>query len=851
MLRTSFKTMLAHRRRLAATAVAVILGVSLIAGTLVLTDTINQTFTGLYTTVYQGTDAVVRAKAAFTGIQNSGAQRPPVDASLVATLRTVQGVAADDGVVRGYARLVGSNGQALGNPNTTGTIGRSWPTTGQLNPWVLAAGRPPRADNEIVIDQKSASDGHLAVGDTATVLVEGPPRKMLITGIARFGNASSPGGASVILFTVPAAQKLVGQPGKFGEIDIAARPGVSQTQLVRNLQAVLPAGLEAVTGQQAANEDRSNTLNAVGQFNTLLMVFAVAALLVGAFMIFNTFSITVAQRTRENGLLRALGATRRQVLSSVLLEAVTVGLLASAVGLGLGVAVAAGLKALLAAAGIDIPAGGIVFTARTVIIALLVGTGVTVVAALSPARKAGKVPPIAAMQDAVVTSTGYGSKQRVFVGLGVLALGAAALFTGLLAGVSRPLVLVGAGAVLVFFGVAILGRTVSLPISRVLGAPLPSLRGVAGTIARQNATRNPKRTAAAASALMICVGLVTFINIFASSVKAAANTVYSQSFTGDFLINSGAGGTGGVDPAMAQRVSQLPQVALASGLRVGMAKIEGGGQQVVAVDPKTALSSGMFNVQPLQRNENDLGRDAIAVYKTVATDHHLKIGDHIPVLFAATGTKSMRVALIYGSGEPAGNYLLGISAYQANFTNQYDLLVFVKKAPGVSTAAALAAIQTVTKDYPGTTVQNEAQYEAQSTQFINQLVNLVYALLLLAVITALLGIGNTLALSIYERIREIGLLRAVGMTRSQLRSTIRLESLVIALQGTALGLLIGVLFGWAIVHAINIFGTGVISIPYRILVIVVILAAIGGVVTAVRPARRAAKLNILRAIVTE
>ena len=629
MLRTSVRNMLAHRRRLAATAVAVILGVALVAGTLVLTDTISQTFSGLYTTVYQGTDAVVRAQAAFTGIQGSGAQRPPVNASLVATLRTVPGVAADDGVVRGYARLVGSNGQALGNPTTTGTIGRSWPTVGQLNPWVLAAGRPPRAGNEIVIDQKSASDGHLAVGGTATVLVQGPPRKMLITGIARFGNASSPGGTSVILFTVPAAQQLVGQPGKFDSILFAAQPGVSQTRLARNLQAALPAGLEAVTGQQAASEARSNVMNQLGGFNTLLMVLAVAALMVGAFQIFNTFSITVAQRTRENGLLRALGATRRQILSSVLLEAVAVGLLASAVGLGLGVAVAAGLKALLAATGLDIPAGGIVFAPRTVIIALLAGTAVTVAAALSPARKAAKVPPVAAMQDAVATSTGYGSKQRVFVGTGVLALGAAVLFTGLLAHPSSPVLFAGAGAVLVFFAVAILGRTVSLPISRVLGAPLPSLRGVPGTIARQNAMRNPKRTAAAASALMICVGLVSFITMFTSSVTEAANTVYSRAFTGDFIINSGAGGTGGVDPGLARRVSQLPQVALASGARVGMAKIEGGAQQVVAVDPKTAF--GIFDVQPLQGNQNDLGRDAIAVYKTEATDHHLKIGDHIPV----------------------------------------------------------------------------------------------------------------------------------------------------------------------------------------------------------------------------
>ena len=850
MLRTSFKSMLAHRRRLVATAVAVILGVALIAGTLVLTDTISQTFGGLYTTVYQGTDAVVRAKAAFTGIQGSGAQRPPVDAGLVASLRTVKGVAADAGDISGYTRLIGKNGQALGKPaNGPPTLGGNWSQVAALNPFHLVAGHAPQAAGQVAIDAKSARDGHLAVGDTTTVLANGPPQRVQVVGIVGFGTADSPGGASVVLFTTPAAQRLVTAPGKVNTIAFVAQPGVSQTQLARNLQAALPAGLEAVSGQQAASEARSDIVNALGQFNTLLLVFAIAALLVGAFQIFNTFSITVAQRTRENGLLRALGATRRQILSSVLLEAVTVGLLASAVGLGLGVAVAAGLKALLAGLGIDIPAGGIVFAARTVLIALLVGTGVTVAAAVSPARKAAKVPPIAAMQDAVVTSTGYGSRQRVYVGAAVLALGAAAMFTGLLAHLSSPVLFVGLGAVLVFFGVAILGRTVSLPISRVLGAPLPRLRGVPGTIARQNATRNPKRTAAAASALMICVGLVSFITIFASSATAAVNTIYARSFTGDFIINSGAGGTGGVDPALARRVSQLPQVALASGLRVGMAKIEGGVQQVVAVDPKTAF--GIFDVQPLQGNQNDLGRDAIAVYKTVATDHHLKIGDHIPVLFADTGTRSMRVALIYGSNQPAGNYFLGISAYQANFTSQYDQLVFIKKAPGVSAAAALAAIKTVTKDYPGTTVQNEAQFKAQTTQPINQLLNLIYVLLLLAVIIALLGIGNTLALSIYERIREIGLLRAVGMTRRQLRSVIRLESVVIALQGTALGLLIGVLFGWAIVHAINLFGTGVVSIPYRTLAAVVILAAIGGVITAISPARRAAKLNILRAIVTE
>ncbi|MFI5041664.1 MAG: ABC transporter permease [Acidimicrobiales bacterium] len=850
MFRTSLKSLLAHRYRLFATAMAVTLGVSFMAGTLVLTDTVSRTFNGLFATVYRGTDAVVRAQAAFNGTGNMGEQRGRVDASLVDSLRTVDGVAVAEGGVFGYARLVGKDGGALGNTALgVPTLGGNWTDNEKLNSFTLVAGRPPRADNEMVIDKKSAQDGHLAVGDTTTVLVQGPPQRMLITGIVRFGSADSPGGATVALFTLPAAQKFVAEPGKFDSISFVAKPGVSQQALVRNLQAALPAGTEAVTGKQVTHEAQSQVAKGFSFFNTFMLVFAIVALLVGAFMIFNTFSITVAQRTRENGLLRALGASRRQVLSSVLLEAVAVGVVASLLGLVLGVAVAAGLKALLVVVGFPIPAGGIVFAARTVIVALVAGIGVTVVAALSPARKAAKVPPIAAMQDAVTTSTGYGSKQRIFVGSGVLGLGVAALFVGLLAHLKSPVLVVGLGAMLVFFGVAILGRTVSLPMSRAIGAPLPRLRGIAGILARQNAMRNPKRTAATASALMICVGLVGFITIFASSAKASINAVVDRAFTGDFVINSGGGLTGGVEPALAQRLNQLPEVASASGLRLGMVQVNGKVDGVVAVDPKTAF--GILDVKPLQGSTADLGRDALAVYKNVATDKHLKIGDRVSVVFKDTGTQSMRVALIYGSNQPAGNYLLGISAYEANFTTQYDAFVFVKKAPGATPAAALAAVKGVAKDYPGAKVLDQTQFKAETAKPINQLLGLVYALLFLAVIIALLGIGNTLALSIFERTRELGLLRAVGMTRRQLRSTIRWESVIIALQGTFLGLLIGVFFGWALVSATSNQSTNVLSIPYTTLAVIVVLAAIAGVVAAILPARRASKLDVLRAVVTE
>ncbi|HET7245182.1 MAG TPA: FtsX-like permease family protein, partial [Streptosporangiaceae bacterium] len=577
----------------------------------------------------------------------------------------------------------------------------------------------------------------------------------------------------------------------------------------------------------------------------------VIALLVGAFMIFNTFSITVAQRTRENGLLRALGASKRQVLRSVLAEAVAVGIIASAIGLAAGIAVAWGLGALLSALGFGMPAGGLVFSLRTVIVAGLTGLLVAVAAALSPARKAAKVPPVAAMDEVPAGSTGYGSKQRIMVGTGVLALGIAALFTGLFAGIGSQVLIVGAGALLVFFGVSILGRTVSLPLSRAVGAPLPRLRGIPGKLARENAMRNPKRTAASASALMIGVGLVGFITILASSTTASINSAVDRSFAGDIVIDSGAGLSGGIDPALAQRLNKLPQVAAAAGARSGLAKIFGKVEQLAAVNP--GPGSRIFHVSPVAGSIAGLGQDGIAVYKDVATAHHLKLGSPVPILFRDTGWRTFRIALIYGDSmaAPAARYFMGTPAFDANFAMRYDSKVVVQKAPGVSAAAALAAVRAVATRYSGTSVMDQAAFKAELVKPYQQMLYLVYALLALAIVIALLGIGNTLALSIFERTRELGVMRAVGMTRAQLRAMIRWESVIIALQGTVLGLLIGVFFGWALVLAMKDQGISVFSIPVTSLVIMVVLAALAGLVAAILPSRRAAKLNILRAIVSE
>jgi putative ABC transport system permease protein len=850
MFSTALRNLWAHKMRLMLTALSITLGVAFVAGTLVLTATIRKTFDNLFADVYRGTDAVVRAKAAFEGPQGSGAQRGRVDAALVPKLQSVDGVRAAEGAIFGYARLISKDGKALGNPATGApAIGSNWSENSTLNQFRLVSGSPPAADNEVVIDRKSARDGHFAVGDTATVLVQGGPQRVRIAGIARFGTADSPGGATVVAFRTPVAQRLVAEPGKYDAIDLVAASGVSQTELVKRLSALLPSGTEALTGKAITAETQSQIRKSLSFFNTFLLIFAVIAVLVGGFMMFNTFAITVAQRTRENGLLRALGASRRQLLGSVLVEAVAVGLIASVIGIFAGLAVAVGLKNLLIAVGVDIPSYGLVVTASTVVVCLVVGVGITVLAALSPARKAAKVPPIAAMQLEVAGSTGYGSKQRVFVGLAVLGLGIAALLIGLFGGVAQPMLVVGAGALLVFFGVSILGRTVSLPLSRVIGAPLPRLRGITGELARENAMRNPKRTAASASALMIGVGLVGFITIFVASTKASINNAIDKGFTGDIVLDSGGGLMGGVDPGLAQRVAALPEVAAATGLRQGLAQVDGKAVTVQAGDPTTIFQ--VMKINPQQGSTADLDATGIGVYKNVAKDKHWTIGSQVPVNFAKSGRQTMHVAVIYGENAQAGNYFLGTPAYNANFASNLDSKVLVKKRDGVSQASALTAVKQAAQAYPGVKVLDRAQYKADQTKFLNQLLNLVYALLGLAIIIALMGIANTLALSITERIREVGLLRAVGMTRPQLRAAIRWESVIIALQGTLLGLVIGIFFGWALTAALHDQGITVFRVPVTALLIVVLLAALAGALAAVLPSRRAAKLDVLRAVVTE
>jgi putative ABC transport system permease protein len=851
----TLRGLIAHRFRLLATALAVTLGVAFTAGTLMLTDTVTRTFDNLLGEIYAGTDAVIRGQEQFEGPMNTGAQRARVDDSLVDRVRRVDGVLAAEGSVLGYARLTTADGVAIGDPaNGAPALGLTWSDDGRINPLVVTEGRAPRSGDEIVVDAPSLEKSGIALGDPMTVLVQAGPVEKTVVGTIAFGSAETIGGATMVAFDPGVAQELLGEPGKWDEISVVAEDGVPEETLTARLADVLPAGVEVVPGATVIEENQQNTREGLSFFTYFMNFFAVVALLVGAFMIFNTFSITVAQRTRQNGLLRALGATRRQVLASVLIEALVVGVLASVLGLVAGFGIATGLKALLDALGFGIPAGGLVFAPRTVVVSLAAGILVTLFAAISPARKAGKVPPIAAMSTEVVGSAGYGSVTRVAIGGGLLALGLGATLTGLFADVGNRGGVIALGCLGVFFGVYVLGRTVSLPLSRALGAPLPRLRGLPGELARENAMRNPKRTAAAGTALMLGVGIVVIINVFVASTKATVDASIDRAFTADLVVDSGASTNGGVDPSLAASLRQLPEVDEVTGLRVTPVALDGDPVLLGALDPGTAFD--LLDLRPQEGAPDALmAPGTIAVHDETAREKGLSIGSTVPVVFKDSGPQELAVAMIYGeeleANGPVGTYFIGTPTYEANVASHVDWKVLVKKAPNATLGQARAAVDDVVAPYPGAQALDKTEFAESVYKPLNPLLALVYALLGLAIVIALLGIGNTLALSIVERTREIGLLRAVGMTRSQLRGAIRWESVIIAIQGTLVGLLLGLFLGWALMTALADEGLDVLAIPWATLAVVVVLAGLAGMLAAALPSRRAARLDIMRAVHAE
>jgi putative ABC transport system permease protein len=852
MWRITLKGVAAHRLRYALTALAVLLGVSFISGTYVLTDTMNHTFDNLYSQIYQGTAAVVRATQPFGPGTNWTNERQLIDASLATTVAKVPGVQATSFTIESYAQLVGKNGKTIGvASNGPPTLGEAWTDVAALNPMrLLPGGQPPRGPGQVVIDKHSADVGGFTVGDRVRVLTQTGPGTYTITGIATWGSADSPLGATITAFDPATAARVLGQPGKVNAINVEAAPGVSPDTLVTRIQhAMHTPGIEVVSGASITAEGQQSVHQAMSIISVFLLSFGFIALFVGAFVIFNTFSIIVAQRLRELALLRAVGASRRQVIQVVLGESLIIGLVASAAGVGAGIGLAVVLKAALSGLGFDLPATGLLITSRTVIVGIAVGTLITVISAIAPARRAGRIPPVAALQEVAAEPRQLPARRAVLASV-LLAAGIAVLFTGLFAHVSNRMPLVGAGAAAVFIGVSVFGPFAARPASRVIGAPL-ARQSTTGMLGQRSAMRNPSRTSATAAALMVGVALVSLTSVLAASMKSSANSTIDSALRADFVVSSGAqaGGASGFSPRLEQSLARLPQVSSVAGVRSGVVKVFGGVTPMVAIDP--AKAAPLFNVGVTQGSLDAMTPTGIAVSSQAASDHQLRLGSQVAITYPTTGTKLYTVQAIYSVRDIAGDYVLPLAAGQANFPSALDIVAFVKLAPGVTASAARPAIDRVLAAYPNATLQDQAQYKASYSAQVDQLLNLVYGLLGLSVGIALIGIANTLALSIYERTRELGLLRAVGTTRAQLRSMVRAEALVISTFGALEGLVLGGLLGWAIVAAMRSQGVSTLVIPVSQLLIVAALAALAGLVAAIAPSRRAARLNILRAVTTE
>jgi putative ABC transport system permease protein len=843
MLRTTLKDLAARKLRLVTTSVAVMLGVAFMAGTLVLTDTLDKTLDATVAGANAGTDVSARGTLQLDN-ELLGDQRARVDTTLVDTIRGVDGVAAAEGYVEAYAQLVDEHGEPMGNPDMGAPVlGGAWLTDARLNPFELVSGTAPAGDDQVVIDRASADDGGFAVGDHTIVLTEAGPRAVEIVGIAALDDGVSLGGAQVTMFSPDAAQAFLTEPGKVDAVKVAAGPGIDQATLAERVAQVVPDGTEVVTGAELIREAQAEVGDDMAFFNTFLLVFAVIALFVGSFIIYNSFSILVAQRTRETALLRAIGSSRRQVTLSVLVEALVVGLIASVTGLVLGIGVAFLLQEMINGMGLDLPNGGLVVSRTAVVASLVAGLGVSAASAVLPARKAAKVPPVAALRDVAVEQPGCG-RRRAMVGLGVTGLGAAVMSAGLFG--DAGIALVGLGAPVVFIGVAILGPVLARPVSRVIGAPL-QLRGMTGVLARQNAMRNPKRTSATAAALMIGVALVGLITILAASTKASVRQVIDDDFKGDLVVATNAGmGTGGLSTDLAAKLGELAEVDAVTGYRVAAAEVDGHGTTLAGADPQAAAAIGDLRV--VDGSADAMGAGTIAVVEDVAADRGWSVGDTVPVRFAETGVQPLTVAALFDESQVLGDYLIGLDTYDANVADRFDYQVAVKASPGVDVEQLRAAVASVADAYPLAEVQDRDEYAAAMGSKVDMLVNLMYALLALAVVIALLGIANTLALSLFERTRELGLLRAVGMTRRQLRAAVRYESVIMALFGTTLGLVIGTAFGWAVVRALRAEGLTAFALPVGPLAVVTLVGVVAGVLAAVVPARRAARLDVLGAI---
>ncbi|MEZ0108925.1 putative ABC transport system permease protein [Catenulispora sp. EB89] len=853
MLTVALRNLTARRLRLIGTFLAVFLGVAFLAGTLTLNATLSRNFDNLFATADSGVAAVVRSDTLIASSGNGtplGGLRAPIQSQLADSLRTVPGVADAQPDIVGYGQLLGADGKAVGGNGPPRTAG-NWIPSATLNAYHLVSGRAPRdvpagQPVEAVINRGAADAGHLKIGDT-TIVQTPLPVRVTIVGIAGFGTQDGIGQVTYAGFTKSVAENYIARPGQASQILIAAKSGVSQDSVVGAVSKALPPGVSAITGAAYTKA----TTDAIGTafltfFKGFLLVFAAVALLVASFSIHNTYTILIAQRTRENALLRALGASRSQILRSSLGEAAALGLAASAVGVVGGLGIAQALKALFDAAGFALPAGGLAVTGSTIAIALLVGVGVTALAALSPAVRASRVAPLAALREASVgeTASGFG-RVRTPIGAVLLVGGVALAVAG------GSLALAGAGAAATTVAVVMLGPVAARGAVRVLGAVVTGggrLAGTTGVLARRNAARDPRRTSATATALMVGVAVVTLLTVFATSVKASLKSDVDRSFVGDLAVSAPGFGGGGLSPQMAADLQKVPGVAAAVGIGQGTASIGGSAENVTFADTGKLDQAVSVDVRSGSVAALDGGR-AVGVSASEAKKHPL--GSSVSVVYPDGSAGTVPVGLVYGPRGSFNGFLLDTAAWSAHANQVTDTSVIVKLAPGTSIAAARPAITAAVVPYGSPDVQDRQQYADAQASGVDVVLTISYVLLVLAIVIALAGIANTLALSVHERTRELGLLRAVGLTRPQTRALVRWESLLVALFGTLGGVALGTFLAWTLVRAAgNSTAIGFAASPTT-LALILAAGAVAGVGAAARPARRAARLDLLGAIAQE
>lgn len=840
MLRVTLRGLRTRKLRLGLTALAIVLGVTFVTGTLVLADTLNRSYENLVGGIYRHVDFEIRGAQTLSGVANSGvdstANRRAVPQALAGAVAKLPGVQFADGSVGGYAQYIDRQGDAVGNASSA--LGYSFDPNPRLSALRLVAGRAPTGADQVVMDRRTATEFHYRVGDRVRILLPKGLQTFTISGIITFGDASSLVNSTLAGFYLPTAQRLFGSVGRYAAINVLLAPGANRVAVQREIARVLPPGVQVVSGQAVAGELERTIRGDLGFLSSALLLFALISLLVGGFTIFNTFSITVGQRTRELALLRVVGASRRQIFGSVLLEAALMGVVASLVGLGLGVLAALGLRVLLGAFGISLPSAPLVFEAGTPIVALVVGVGVTTLSAVVPARRALRIPPVAAL--VVVEEAGESAvrRRRLLAGALSVVLAVALLVPGL---VQARTVVVGLGALCVVIAVMALVPVIARPLACALGRPLAHLLGAPGVLGRRNAARNPRRTAQTAGALMIGLALVSAIAVLGSSLEASIGTEVSSGLAAQYLI----GGSGAISPSIERLSVRAPGVAATTAVYTGQFDVRGALSDLTAASTASLDRTVKLHMVAGQ-GAAAMARGELLVDSNTAAGEHLHVGSRVAVTFAATGNTTMRVAGIYRYNPLVGSYVTGAAYFRAHFDDPLLTAVLIATRPG--SRGVKAALDRALRAYPNLSIQNRAQFQRSQQQTISKLLGLVYVLLALSVLVALIGIVNTLLLSVFERTSEIGLLRAVGMQRRQVRWMVRAESVIVAVFGALVGIVTGTGLGLALASSLRNNGVTALSVPVGSLIGFLVVSALLGLAAASWPARRAARLDVLRAI---